>query len=66
MLGGSATFQPGTQPEGNPVLAANFKINLFVISGLRVESLQLVNENYKPYKVKPSFPPNPKANNHSI
>jgi len=50
MMNGNLILQPGTQPEGNPVVSAEFKINLFSASGLKVDGLQLLNEDYKPYK----------------
>jgi AP-3 complex subunit mu len=50
LFSGNLVTQPGTQPEGNPVVSADFKINLFSASGLKVDGLQLLNEDYKPYK----------------
>jgi hypothetical protein len=41
------------KPEGNPTVDADFKINLFGISGLKVDALQLTGESYKPFKARP-------------
>lgn len=37
-------------PESNPVLAVDFKVASSLPSGLKVDSLQLYGEQYKPYK----------------
>ena len=49
-----------TKAEGNPTVDAEFKINLFGISGLKVDALQMVGEAYKPYKVCRRSCPAPK------
>jgi len=37
--------------DGNPIVDVDFKLNLFATSGLKVDSLQITNEPYKPFKV---------------
>lgn len=41
--------------EGNPELGMSigleFQISMYSVSGLKVDSLRLFNEGYKPYKV---------------
>jgi len=37
-------------PDTNPILSAQFKVMMYAASGLKVESLSLHNEHYKPYK----------------
>ncbi|CAF1303420.1 unnamed protein product [Rotaria magnacalcarata] len=43
-----ATGQP--LPESNPILTVNFKINQIVISGLRLQHVEIHGEDYKPFK----------------
>jgi len=51
ILSGNVSVVPGTPPPtSNPVLEVHFKVNQFAASGLKVESLSLHNEGYKPYK----------------
>jgi len=55
-LDGSVTFPPGsTQPDSNPVLQAEFKLQMFAASGIKVDTLALHNEKYKPFKGVRSF-----------
>jgi AP-3 complex subunit mu len=50
-LEGTISMQHGTSPpESNPTLSIDFKVNMWSISGLKVESLALHNERYKPFK----------------
>eukprot|EP00698_Gefionella_okellyi_P025237 TRINITY_DN916_c0_g1_i3.p1 TRINITY_DN916_c0_g1~~TRINITY_DN916_c0_g1_i3.p1 ORF type:complete len:330 (-),score=55.58 TRINITY_DN916_c0_g1_i3:142-1131(-) len=50
-LNGSVVLLPHEQaPESNPSLGCSFKMNMFSFSGLKVGSLTLVNERYKPGK----------------
>lgn len=52
MLEGTISIPPGgSTPDSNPVVSADFKIVMFSASGLKVDSLALHNERYKPYKV---------------
>ncbi|CAG8823564.1 26998_t:CDS:2, partial [Dentiscutata erythropus] len=37
-------------PESGYTITLDFVINMFAISGLKVDSLKLYNEGYKPYK----------------
>lgn len=41
--------------DGNPTLTAEFTVNMFSSSGIKVNSVVLVNENYKPYRVRAVF-----------
>lgn len=51
ILSGNVSITPGTPPPvSNPVLEVHFRVNQYAASGLKVESLSLHNENYKPYK----------------
>lgn len=51
MLEGPISLPPGGQPpDSNPVISADFKIVMFSVSGLKIDSLSLTNERYKPYK----------------
>jgi len=51
MLSGSVSLAPGAAPpESNPTVRVGFTVNMFCASGLRVESLALHNESYKPFK----------------
>ena len=53
LLEGNVTLPPGaTVPDANPSLSAEFKIVMFSASGLKIDSLTVLNERYKPYKVK--------------
>lgn len=38
-------------PESGHTIILDFSINMYAISGLRVDSLKIFNEGYKPYKV---------------
>lgn len=38
-------------PESGHTITLDFSINMYAISGLRVDSLKIFNEGYKPYKV---------------
>ena len=48
-----------TQVDGNPTVLAEFKINMFNISGLKVDALNIAGEQYKPYKASPPHPLSP-------
>lgn len=51
MLQGSVALAPGQPiPESAPICLVDFKVTMFSASGIRVDSLTLHNENYKPYK----------------
>eukprot|EP01102_Stenamoeba_stenopodia_P008024 TRINITY_DN2275_c0_g1_i1.p1 TRINITY_DN2275_c0_g1~~TRINITY_DN2275_c0_g1_i1.p1 ORF type:complete len:418 (+),score=72.55 TRINITY_DN2275_c0_g1_i1:178-1431(+) len=51
MLQGSVALAPGQGvPEAAPICLVDFKVTMFSASGIRVDSLTLHNENYKPYK----------------
>jgi len=51
LINGHISFPPDTkQPEESPVVLAEFKIQGQSISGLKVDSLSVTNEKYKPYK----------------
>jgi len=51
ILSGNVSLVPGNPtPESNPIIQVNFRANQFSASGIRVESLSLHNEKYKPYK----------------
>eukprot|EP01094_Clydonella_sp_ATCC50884_P006719 TRINITY_DN1592_c0_g1_i1.p1 TRINITY_DN1592_c0_g1~~TRINITY_DN1592_c0_g1_i1.p1 ORF type:complete len:410 (-),score=130.40 TRINITY_DN1592_c0_g1_i1:97-1326(-) len=51
MLDGSVTLQSGLdKPDGNPVCLVAFKVNMYSVSGVKVDSLAVHNEPYKPYK----------------
>lgn len=52
MLEGSVSLPPGsfTSADTNPTLQADFKIQMYSASGLKVDSLSLHNERYKPFK----------------
>jgi len=51
MLSGTVSLAQGSViPETRPTCIVQFRINLFSASGLKVDSLNLVNEPYKPYK----------------
>jgi AP-3 complex subunit mu len=43
---------PDEAPETGHPISLEFSINMFAISGLRVDSLRIYNETYKPYKVR--------------
>jgi len=48
---GTITLPPGsTAPDSNPTISAEFKIVMQAVSGLKVDSLAVHNERYKPYK----------------
>eukprot|EP01118_Nematostelium_gracile_P002303 TRINITY_DN12533_c0_g1_i1.p1 TRINITY_DN12533_c0_g1~~TRINITY_DN12533_c0_g1_i1.p1 ORF type:complete len:414 (+),score=79.98 TRINITY_DN12533_c0_g1_i1:196-1437(+) len=51
LLEGSAYLQQGVStPDSATIIHADFKISMFAASGLKVDSLAVVNEKYKPYK----------------
>lgn len=50
ILEGTVQCPSGQQPDSNPVIQADFKIVMYTASGLKVDSLALHNEKYKPYK----------------
>jgi AP-3 complex subunit mu len=51
ILSGNISVLPGSpQPDSNPIIEVGFRVNQFSASGIRVESLSLHNEKYKPYK----------------
>jgi AP-3 complex subunit mu len=51
ILSGNVPLLTGSpQPDCNPIIEVQFRVNQFSASGLRVESLSLHGENYKPYK----------------
>jgi len=51
MLEGSVSLVPGAHPpECNPTVRVGFTVPMFCASGIKVESLALHNESYKPYK----------------
>jgi len=51
VLSGTVTLLPGASiPEMNPIIQVDFKITMFSASGIKVESLTLYTEKYKPYK----------------
>jgi len=50
-LEGTISLPPGaTAPDTNPTISAEFKIVMWAVSGLKVDSLAVHNERYKPYK----------------
>jgi len=51
MLEGSVALAPGGPiPESNPVISVQFKMTMYTSSGLKVDSLAVHNEGYKPFK----------------
>eukprot|EP01097_Dermamoeba_algensis_P006632 TRINITY_DN4134_c0_g1_i1.p1 TRINITY_DN4134_c0_g1~~TRINITY_DN4134_c0_g1_i1.p1 ORF type:complete len:415 (-),score=71.07 TRINITY_DN4134_c0_g1_i1:253-1497(-) len=51
ILTGSLNLAPGSGiPECNPVLQVDFRVSMFTIIGLKIETLALYNESYKPFK----------------
>lgn len=51
ILSGNVSLPTGTPPpDSNPIIEVRFRVNQYSASGLKVESLNLHNENYKPYK----------------
>lgn len=51
LINGTIAFPPDTkQPEESPIIVAEFKIQGQSVSGLKVDSLVVTNEKYKPYK----------------
>ncbi|RIA88129.1 adaptor-related protein complex 3 mu 1 subunit-like protein [Glomus cerebriforme] len=47
----SGNFSSSEQtPESGHTITLDFSINMYAISGLRVDSLKIFNESYKPYK----------------
>jgi len=49
-LTGSIVLQSGSSVDGRPIIDVDFKLNMFATSGLKVDTVQLVGESYKPYK----------------
>lgn len=51
MCAGNITLGPSeSAPESNPTLSVDFKLQMVTLSGLKVGSLVLTNERYKPFK----------------
>jgi len=51
LINGTIAFPPDTKsPEESPTILVEWKIQGQSISGIKVDSLVVVNENYKPYK----------------
>jgi len=51
LINGTISFPPDTKaPEESPTISAEFKIQGQSISGLKVDSMSVLNEKYKPYK----------------
>mmetsp|Transcript_31012 Transcript_31012/g.50167 ORF Transcript_31012/g.50167 Transcript_31012/m.50167 type:complete len:415 (+) Transcript_31012:81-1325(+) len=51
VLSGTATLMAGQPvPDGNPPLSVDFKISMYSISGLKIDSLNIMSEKYKPFK----------------
>jgi len=51
MLTGSVSLVPGAPPpESNPTVRVGFTVSMFCASGLKVDSLAIHNESYKPFK----------------
>ena len=56
MLEGTLTLSPGAPPpDANPTVRVDFHVKMFAASGLKVDSLALHNESYKPFKGVKSF-----------
>lgn len=56
MLEGTLTLAPGTlPPDANPTVLVDFNVKMFAASGLKIDSLALHNESYKPFKGVKSF-----------
>jgi len=50
-IDGTISLPPGSSvPDSNPTISAEFKIVMQAASGLKVDSLAVHNERYKPYK----------------
>jgi len=50
-LSGTVSLATGSGvPDSLPTLLVDFKISMYAVSGLKIESLSLLNEAYKPYK----------------
>jgi len=49
VIEGSFAFDPETIPV-KPTISVGFTVNMWSASGLKVDSLTLLNENYKPFK----------------
>lgn len=51
MMEGSVSLSPNSPPPDTPpTLQASFTLPMYTASGLKVDTLQLTNERYKPYK----------------
>jgi len=51
LLEGTVTFSStATTTESSPIISAEFKLAMYAASGIKVDSLVLHNERYKPYK----------------
>lgn len=46
------THYSETNPELGLSIGLEFQINMYAVSGLKVDSLRLFHEGYKPYKVR--------------
>ncbi|CAG8496736.1 5007_t:CDS:10 [Ambispora leptoticha] len=51
VLSGNFTSSEQT-PESGHTITLDFQINMYALSGLKVDSLKIYNEGYKPYKAK--------------
>jgi len=56
MLEGTLSLAPGVQPPDiTPTVRLKFNVNMFSASGLKIDSIALHNESYKPFKGVKSF-----------
>eukprot|EP00004_Rigifila_ramosa_P010430 TRINITY_DN2228_c0_g1_i1.p1 TRINITY_DN2228_c0_g1~~TRINITY_DN2228_c0_g1_i1.p1 ORF type:complete len:424 (-),score=93.06 TRINITY_DN2228_c0_g1_i1:50-1174(-) len=50
-LSGNLTLVPGSgPPDSQPIVSVDFRVALFSASGVKIESLSVLNEKYKPFK----------------
>lgn len=49
-LNGTIILQPNSSSDEAPPIEMHWKVPMASVSGLAVQSLQIVNESYKPYK----------------
>ena len=50
-LTGNVCMQAGAGiPDSRPIVTAEFKVNLCAVSGIKIDSLNVQVERYKPYK----------------
>jgi len=50
-MNGTVLLQTGTESVScHPTVLVDFRINMFAVSGIKVDSLAVHNESYKPYK----------------